>query len=203
MSKKRADMSNPITGRANELASLFAKDKQVKTKFVFDARTLEIHVASAAKALALAKILKKRIKLGNLWLDVNVYLPNGSAIVEAGKVTMTPADFKVLWRTAFKGNKNFSRILQAKDRTDTIWTFALFGRQACSWQNDDTQNPELASSALPEEIIKYFAARHPGVQISTDVARIWEGVDRGLVEIVDNADHRKQRGRTAPNGKKN
>jgi len=190
----KVNLANPITGHANELAAFLAKDADIHTKFEFKRRVLRIYVDDAAKAEALACVLKKRIELGKLYLDIAIYPPNGDKgygkkldvklnDLEKGE----PEVLKALWKTAFKGNKNFVRVLQAKDRTGTIWTFALFNRVAVQWLNDDIQNPELTTSALPETVVKTFAAEHLGVQVSTDVLRLW------------NADHRKQRGRTAPN----
>lgn len=189
----KTNMANPITGHANQLAAFLAKDDDIHTKFEFKRRVLRIYVDDVSKAEALAVILKKRIELGKLYLDIAIYPPNadngyGKKLdLKAGD--MTADELKTMWKCAFKGNRNFVRVLQAKDRTDTIWTFALFNNVAVQWLNDDMQNPELTTSALPETVVKTFAASHPGVQISTDVKRLW------------NADHRKQRGRTAPNAK--
>ena len=190
----KVNLVNPITGHANELAAFLSKDADIHTKFEFKRRVLRIYVDNAAKAEALACVLKKRIELGNLYLDIAVYPGNGDG--KYGKklnceiCAEDKGDPKVLytiWKLAFRGNKNFVRILQAKDQADVVWTFALFNRVAVQWLNDDIQNPELTTSALPETVVKTFAAEHLGVQISTDVLRLW------------NADHRKQRGRTAPN----
>ena len=168
--KKSAKLANPVTSLANKIASVFANDYDVDTKFYFNKSTLRIICEEKEVAYALAAISKSHFDLGNLFLDVQfLYYDNKGKkqqVKDATRIT-DPAEFAAAFELAFKGNEAFGDVVSSKDIFGSTWYYLLGNKIVLQYDNDDTRNPWGVSSCLPEEVFADLFEIPNGIKVST------------------------------------
>jgi len=155
--EQNVKLSPPWIDYANELVSLFGRDKDIKTEYDDDKKTFRMYVDDTDKANALQELLPMEKDFGGTVLNIMV--------VPADK-SEEPTDAELI-KKAFKNNPAVVEIVDKKLFERPV-TYVSFIKEVIQYYNDDLGDLHGNKSALLQDIAREIFNGKDGVYFCTD-----------------------------------
>ena len=152
--KAGVQLSSPWETYFKMVYNLFVNDPEVTVsdsiKETEDPGVYSFYLESpnATKIIALSKILKNEIQMGNITIKVEFRCTNNAA-VNAISAEITPDDY----RDAFTGNPLFVEVVSIKSVVGTF-DYAVFVRDIISFFNDDMSDYHANAHYIVADIVR-------------------------------------------------
>jgi hypothetical protein len=139
-----------------KLIAIFSKDPSINitTEFLEGVYTIYFNSSDKMKMLALSKVLKRKIRMGNIEIELN--------FEDVGLIDDNPPTIEE-WITAFKGNYYFSQIV----RNGSFYIYAVFKKEIVSIYTDNMTDYCLNDHYIVADIIRDVTRPASGLSVCT------------------------------------